>query len=550
MIDQNILPQNTGFYWFFGVVECTNDPEKMGRVMVRAIGDHTQDLDEIPREDLPWALPMMPVNSAFISGIGNSPTGLVKGSHVVGFYRDGAHKQQPVIIGSIGGIPIDPPDPTIGFNDPQECFPDITKLEEPDTNRLARGVAGKHVKEHLAVTTRRNTVLKGIWSAASKWDEPETPYEAIYPYNKVWEGPYNPECDECEWGHIEEWDSTPGAERYFRQHKTSQNFLEIHPDGKEVRKIYGPSFEINLASKHILIDGDYQVTIQGNKEERIKGDYMQVIDGDYSQVVTGNKILHTFEDEVQVVQGAIYRLAKDTITDVTEAGYNLAAADAIDMMCGTDFTALAGTSSSIAAGSGISPSVPGKPGSDQDSPSYENIILSCKEENKAKSAKSGLVVPDIPSAGVGGGGAGGTYVKAHISSNVYVKATNTHNTGHLYIPNIDCVEATITTIDGIDLTYTSIDSTDIMSGTVTAISASAGNVITSSLTSSIIYGIIAGPGMGESTAQTSSGEIAIPHTPTSAPFVVIAGDTPAIEVESEIEYAEPFIPGEIYPPCP
>ena len=44
-----------GFHWFIGVVEDRNDPLKIGRVRVRAIGYHTSNKTELPTSDLPWA---------------------------------------------------------------------------------------------------------------------------------------------------------------------------------------------------------------------------------------------------------------------------------------------------------------------------------------------------------------------------------------------------------------------------------------------------------------------------------------------------------------
>ena len=40
-----------GFLWFAGVVEDREDPEKAGRVRVRCIGLHTDDLNSLPTED-------------------------------------------------------------------------------------------------------------------------------------------------------------------------------------------------------------------------------------------------------------------------------------------------------------------------------------------------------------------------------------------------------------------------------------------------------------------------------------------------------------------
>ena len=70
----------------------------MGRYRVRIYGHHTQSKEKLPTAHLPWAIPMQPVTSAAISGVGQSPTGLVEGSAVIGFFVDGDEGQIPVIM--------------------------------------------------------------------------------------------------------------------------------------------------------------------------------------------------------------------------------------------------------------------------------------------------------------------------------------------------------------------------------------------------------------------------------------------------------------------
>ena len=83
-----------GFIWFIGVVEDRNDPSKLGRVKVRCLGFHTEDKDEIPTETLPWAHVMHPVTDPSMQGMGSTPSFLVEGSWVVGFFRDADEKQE------------------------------------------------------------------------------------------------------------------------------------------------------------------------------------------------------------------------------------------------------------------------------------------------------------------------------------------------------------------------------------------------------------------------------------------------------------------------
>ncbi len=96
---------NPNFYWWFGAVEDRNDPLRLGRCRVRILGYHSADVELLPTEDLPWALPVMPANSAGTSGVGWSPTGAVEGSWVVGFFADGENGQHPMFFGTVGAIP-------------------------------------------------------------------------------------------------------------------------------------------------------------------------------------------------------------------------------------------------------------------------------------------------------------------------------------------------------------------------------------------------------------------------------------------------------------
>lgn len=96
---------NPNFYWFFGCVEDRNDPLRLGRCRIRIIGYHTDDNEILPTEDLPWAMPVGPANSAGTSGVGWSPNGAVEGTWVVGFFADGENAQHPMFWGTVGSIP-------------------------------------------------------------------------------------------------------------------------------------------------------------------------------------------------------------------------------------------------------------------------------------------------------------------------------------------------------------------------------------------------------------------------------------------------------------
>ena len=93
-------PHSGSFFWFHGIVEDIMDPKKMGRVKIRAIGFHNDDKALLPTADLPWAIPVTPITSASLKGVGTSATGVKVGSWVLGFFRDGASAQEPVVLGT------------------------------------------------------------------------------------------------------------------------------------------------------------------------------------------------------------------------------------------------------------------------------------------------------------------------------------------------------------------------------------------------------------------------------------------------------------------
>lgn len=241
-----------GFVWWAGVVEARDDPLKLGRCRVRIVGFHSENKVMIPTSDLPWAYPLQSVTSAAMNGIGTTPLGPVEGTWVVGFFRDGAEAQDPVMLGTLGGIPQALSNPTVGFGDPNAVYPLATHLLEADTNRLAKNDVDR---PHAVLATKTADLDLAVSTAGgSAWNEPVPPYNAEYPKNHV---------RESESGHIEEWDDTPGSERLHRRH-TSGTFEEIHPDGTRVVKVKGDNYEITAGDDYVHIEGTCNVTVDGN----------------------------------------------------------------------------------------------------------------------------------------------------------------------------------------------------------------------------------------------------------------------------------------------
>lgn len=90
--------------FYTGIVENRSDPLQLGRCQVRIVGLHTHDKTQLPTNDLPWATPIQPIGSAAMNGIGLTPLGPVEGTTVIIMFADDS-MQQPLIFGTVGGIP-------------------------------------------------------------------------------------------------------------------------------------------------------------------------------------------------------------------------------------------------------------------------------------------------------------------------------------------------------------------------------------------------------------------------------------------------------------
>ena len=160
MTEHNNFIGMDGFLWFYGVVEDRQDPYMIGRVKVRCFAHHTGNKTTLPTADLPWAQVMLPVTSAGISGIGQTPLGLVEGSHVFGFFRDGEARQEPVIMGSLPGYPTELGDPTKGFYSPIKGSDDPHAPIDKDGNKILTNESSHPRYKNAPDTTQLATMIE------------------------------------------------------------------------------------------------------------------------------------------------------------------------------------------------------------------------------------------------------------------------------------------------------------------------------------------------------------------------------------------------------
>ena len=345
MVEQSYFMGQDGFVWFVGVVEDRNDPELLGRVRVRCLGFHTDNLDDLPSSDLPWAHVMHPVTDPSMQGLGSTPSFLVEGSWVIGFFRDAYEKQQPVIIGSLPGAPASAANPDRGFNDPRSPnskqdqykgtprygpypvdgktyeMPSGHEYGETDTNRLAQGETSE---THNSLLARRRNRLRGdptkvdetvgvdddLFGASAPTDEVKGTGipTATQPFLKTvsdvaveetrgfWEEPHpkSIQIDEkpyissqYPYNHVHETES--GHIREIDDSPGSERLFTQHMSGtfEEIHPDGSKVVKI-VGDNYEIIAGSSNVSITGNVNLTVAGTVRELIRGDYHLEVEGN----------------------------------------------------------------------------------------------------------------------------------------------------------------------------------------------------------------------------------------------------------------------
>jgi len=282
---------NTGFkdqpQWFTGVVEDINDPSEMGRLKVRCFGYHTpvkeMDLGGMPTANLPWAHVMMPVNSASMTNIGLSATGILQGSWVIGFFRDGEALQDPFVIGTLPSMSSALPAITNGFADPDGNWPLLDQSTESPSKPIPTNDQPEQSRSEYTLaesyTTRDTLNKKALVDPSHVKQFPQIDTTApVYPKNKVLRS---------ESGHVIEIDDTTDKERLLHYHK-SGTYHEVQAKGNNVTVVNGKDYKLIIDSENVRVLGDCNLVIDANCNTHIKGNYNVTVDKNYIVNVKGN----------------------------------------------------------------------------------------------------------------------------------------------------------------------------------------------------------------------------------------------------------------------
>jgi hypothetical protein len=121
--------------------------------------------------------------------------------------------------------------------------------------------------------------------------EPPSPadpdHPPLYPHNQIFDS---------ESGHSIQLDDTPGRERVRIQHGKSKNFIEMHPNGDQVVKVFGENFDITIGKKNVYVTGACNIVVNGDCNMQVNGDYNQEVNGDYNLAVKGKMNVRGVKD--------------------------------------------------------------------------------------------------------------------------------------------------------------------------------------------------------------------------------------------------------------
>lgn len=223
----------------------------------------------------------------------------------------------------------------VGFCDPNMKYPLRKYVGEPDTNRLARG----RIDGTIVEFKDEKRLQEALTADGFQWSQPDIPYNAKYPYNKVME---------TESGHVMEFDDTPDNERIHLYHRKG-TYTEIDPNGTQVNRIVGDGYQIIDRNGYIHITGECNVTIGGTARVLCQGDAFVDIEGDTLINMAGKTTMNVASDfEVNV--GGEFRLkANEDVKIETLANYHLDTSGVNHLTSGNNFEVVSGTRANIEA---------------------------------------------------------------------------------------------------------------------------------------------------------------------------------------------------------
>jgi hypothetical protein len=275
---------------------------------------------------------MLPITSASMTGIGQSATGILQGTWVVGFFRDGTNAQDPLIMGTLPSTSSLTADTKSGFNDPEGVYPRPeyvgTEVDTPRPSRVQYSVAQPYTnKEDNRQEAIETAVPPRVTSISP--DKDDTYYNrSTWENRKLKEiiGPVYPanHVTESQSGHVIEVDDTPDLERLSRYH-TSGTYEEIVANGDKTVTVVGDEYEVTFRNKNMYVKGSVNLTVDGDMKTLVKGDYHLEVEGDKTEYIKGTRTSKIGQNElieidqersINVAENFTSRIGGNEIRDV------------------------------------------------------------------------------------------------------------------------------------------------------------------------------------------------------------------------------------------
>jgi predicted chitinase len=224
----------------------------------------------------------------------------------------------------------------IGFQDPQGKYPLRNLMDEPDTNRLSRGVI-KETAIEFKDTTRTKQIP--IANDSETWEQPIAPFGGKYPYSKVYE---------TESGHLFVLDDTPTHENISLYHRKG-SFLDIDANGTQVNKIVGDGYTIIDKNGSIFIGGRCLLTVGNGVSILVQGNADIEVEGSSVVNLKGQADIGVALDCNLAVGGDLKTKVVGDFT-VEATNINMIATEAHNTNAGTSINVKAGESMNMLAG--------------------------------------------------------------------------------------------------------------------------------------------------------------------------------------------------------
>ena len=228
---------------------------------------------------------------------------------------------------------------TIGFSDPEGKYPLRNLVDEPDTNRMARGV-----QKETAIDFKDSIRTKNIPSANGEdsWEQPLAPFGGMYPYSKIME---------TESGHLFVLDDTPTNEVVSLYHK-SGTFTDIDANGTQVNKIVGDGYTIYDRNGSIYVSGKANLTVGNGVNIYVMGTADIQVDGAATINLKNNADIGVGGD-LNMVVGGDMNLQVGGAFKTTAAGITQTSSQWISQQSEAEFTVKSSSTVSTEAEAGI-----------------------------------------------------------------------------------------------------------------------------------------------------------------------------------------------------